>query len=660
MRPIVWVGACSVQAQPLKDFLNSGVASLIDSTLPKNLSGRLEPLIVVSEDFNELARASQIHPQALQLFICSSFTLLEMLQRSVRPLNRYYFLVDRQGLNDFQALIKTLEAKAPSQRRFGNLWGPIPSMHNSLEVLKRLTEERLFELKHFSFQEEDRRKNFRSLIHLARCLSMSRDIEEVVQYLWQDLRSVDGLKSLAFLIFNNSGYCHQITQKSGKFHFEELPSLSDGNKVFLDGLMRSLAHDGLVPLDGGAVAGLNFMLRQQFNYPFICSLNSASSENTFLLLIETDGTWQKTDVFEEYLDERLSFIHLTLEKHLLQEEIKSKANLWATTFDDLQDPLAIVSQNRTVIRSNRRFSVLDSNLCHSIWAGSATLCAQCPKIISNSTQFEIQIEQKIFQARLFPIYENGEKSPKSFIAHYVDSTTERILYSRLIQSEKMIAVGKLAGDLSEALSVPLKRIIEIANKILALPLLSDQVRQDTEEIRKAGFRSLRIIEDFENFSRGQIEKHLIMAETIVEKTIPLVKALLHGHRFYLQLAEPKHPIQASLSLLQQVLYNLLRNAHQAMTEHGEILITTETRLFEEIPGVQISVLDSGAGLSDEMKGKIFQPFVTSKSGTEGTGLGLNIVKQIVESHQGRVGYEPRPEGGSKFWIWIPTVADPRQ
>jgi two-component system NtrC family sensor kinase len=653
MKTIVWVGDCSPEAQFLKNQITTSGPSGTSTAPLKNLIGQKDPFLIISENLNVLMNAAHKHPQSLQLFICRASAFIDSFQMGVRPLNRYFFLIDQQSPEQFQHLIAKLETKAPTKKKAIHSQGPMTSMQNSLEVLKRITEDRLFELKNFSYQEEERRKHFRALIQLARRLSMSKDIEEVVQYLWHDLRTIDGLTSMSFLIVENARTSHRIIAKSGKFHFEETVALTASEIEDLQLHFRLQDHDQLRLLTSNDVPLFHKLLGRSLSNPVLSVFAGDQSEKNFFLILETQPKWHMTEVFKEHLSERLSFIQLTLEKYLLQEEIKSKANLWETTFNELQDPLAIITQKRILVRSNQQFQKVGDTLCHKVWIGSDSLCPPCPKNVTKTTQFEIQKDDRLFHTRLFPIQGEVDKTPQAFIAHYVDVTTERTLYSRLVQSEKMIAVGKLAGDLSQALSLPLSSIHSIARKLMETPTLERQTEVDLSEIAKASQRSLRIIEDFENFSQGNIHRELIMAETVVEKTIPLVKALLHGHRFHLQLSEKKHPILASLSLLQQVLYNLLRNAHQAMKSHGEIQISTESKSFGEVPGVQISVLDSGTGVSAEVRTKIFQPFVTSKVSTEGTGLGLNIVKQIIESHRGQVGYEPRLEGGSKFWIWMP-------
>jgi two-component system sensor kinase FixL len=103
--------------------------------------------------------------------------------------------------------------------------------------------------------------------------------------------------------------------------------------------------------------------------------------------------------------------------------------------------------------------------------------------------------------------------------------------------------------------------------------------------------------------------------------------------------------------MQQVLLNLLRNAAEAIAdqERREIALLTEVR----DDTIQISVVDNGPGLPDEVKAKLFQPFISTKK--TGMGVGLSICHKIITAHGGRLWAEPNPEGGTIFRLTLPTV-----
>jgi len=103
--------------------------------------------------------------------------------------------------------------------------------------------------------------------------------------------------------------------------------------------------------------------------------------------------------------------------------------------------------------------------------------------------------------------------------------------------------------------------------------------------------------------------------------------------------------------IQQVLLNLLRNAAEAVAdqERREIALITEA----QDNSVRISVVDNGPGIPDEVRARLFQPFVTTKQA--GMGVGLSICQTIIAAHDGRLWAEPNPEGGTIFRLTLPTA-----
>lgn len=641
-RKVVWVGTPTSLTRSLREnrdsFLNQ--ESLEVDYKPNMTSfSHQRPDIILSEDFKTLTELPLPMASVVQILFCSSKEFWLTLSNGIRPLNRYYFLTDAQNSKDFDLLLSRLILEKQSElplekpRKSAPHWN---SFRNSLGVLMKMNTQQIQELTQFSREEEERRQQFQSLIRLARSLSMSRDLEEMMKHLWDDLRTIPNIREISIIINFKNNQFQQITFQSGKFHFEYISSLQSKHRDFLDSLFHSSYRQGLISLSTHQIETISFIQKKTFKKLFIYSLrDQGESVRPFLLFLEKSSNENfKTDL-EDQLHERLSIIKLTLEKHLMQEEARSKAHLWTSTFDDLNDPLAILSDKNIVIRANQRY-LLD-------YDGELKL---------ESPEAEIQIKNKIYHCRRFPIQYREATLPHSSIIHLVDVTTDRVLFSRLIQSEKMMAISRLAGDLTQALTLPLQTIYDIAKGVIEIKDIKEQTKSDLVEIMKASQRSLKIINDFIHFSKGHLEKSESTAESLVELTIPLTKSLIHGHRFQIQLSEVRHSVIVSTSLLQQALYNLLKNAHQSMPNAGIIRVTTQPRSIKNLAGVQITVIDSGKGVPEELRSKLFQPLVSNK-GKDGTGLGLNIVKQIVESHNGMVGYAPNETQGSQFWIWLP-------
>lgn len=656
MKTILWVGPHTPQSSSIRNHLQSAevVASHSVVFMEKEIPN-LVPDVILGENFEDLLQVSFHFPHIQQIYLCSVEDFWSSLRSGVRPLHRFYFLLKQQTLENFKQLL-SLPPRQPhkgitrlDKEKKLKSYGTLPAMKNSLGVLKKINSDQLLKLNQFAQNEEERRKKFESLIHLARSLSMSRDIEEVVQYLWSDLRSIQGIKDISFLIEYKKHSFQQIISRSGKFHFEAMTIQTPNHRDFLKSFFQSTLDKGLQVLNSHQLESLSFLQKKSFKKLLSYSLVGEELSKPFILLMDVQEKWSPDSHFEAHLQERLSFIKLTLEKYLLQEEIQTRTNLWASTFDDLNDPLSIITDKQHIVRANHRFLTLMENEVET----KNSLWNHLPLDYHDIYTTELHVKNKIYRIRIFPIQDSNNPIPKAFITHSVEVTAERTLYSRLLQSEKMIAVGALAVDLTNALTSPLNTIHQKSLQGLGFEKLSPQTQNDLNEINKASLRSLKIITDFTNFSEGKLEKRIIEAETVVETTIPLIKSLIHGHRFHLKLSEQRHLVYVSSSLLQQVLYNLLRNAHQSMKTPGLLQITSESKILKDMDGVQIAVIDSGSGVPEEFRSKLFQPLVSNK-GADGTGLGLNIVKQIVENHRGVVGYEPQKDIGSKFWIWLPV------
>lgn len=669
MKSIAWVGNISPQNEKLKTILDSlsfqKKLHINFFDLKNSLSSPqfFNHELLLSEDLNALNEVINSNPKSKQILICQSQEFIKIMRSGIRPVNRSFFIIDQMNEADFTNFILNKLNKSKRILRSKNNSGSISAMKNSLGVLKNLTDQHLLNLQNFTVDEDLRKKQFRSLIRLIRNLSMSLDMEDIASAIKNELNTFLPFESLTFLFFvqseNNVNYINFI---SGKYHEQPISINSKNHRLFLMDLVSNFKFGHTYTLNSNQIETLGSILRKKFQNIIATPILDYTSSNKLIALIDIKKQIQFEESFFIPIFERLSFVKLAIEKIQAQEEIKSKNKLWASIFDDLSDPLAIIDSQNNLIRHNNRFNELLTELnkikLSQIDNQPKTLDLSKPAVfplkvetLNTPEQTEISVNNKIFHTRFYKILDQLQHNKNAYIIHAVDVSIERALYSRMIQSEKMMAIGQLAGDLSEALSKPLKKIADLC-QANASQKMTTTAQNDLKEIFKASQRSLLIMDDFEKFSKGHVSKTPLHAEAIIEKTIPLIKALIHGHRFQLLLSETRHLVLGSLSLLQQALYNLLRNAHQSMTQPGLLQISTESITFKSHPGVKIKICDNGPGVPEEIRPLLFQPFVSSK-GSQGTGLGLNIVKQVIEGHDGSVGYEPNSGGGSIFWIWLP-------
>jgi signal transduction histidine kinase len=206
----------------------------------------------------------------------------------------------------------------------------------------------------------------------------------------------------------------------------------------------------------------------------------------------------------------------------------------------------------------------------------------------------------------------------------------------LLRSEKLASIGLLASGVAHELNNPLTSILMNVN--LLMEEVDDQLDLygELRRISDDTVRCKRIIDDLRDFSRRhELEIHLCDLNEIVRKAVGLI---LHQAKHSVITMEEPHYGQLPLiscdpGRLQQVLMNVFVNAIQAMPKGGRLVVRTGLR--EKF--AEITIEDTGMGISSEARGKIFDPFFTTKP--DGTGLGLSIVYRIMEEHGGKVEIE---------------------
>lgn len=227
------------------------------------------------------------------------------------------------------------------------------------------------------------------------------------------------------------------------------------------------------------------------------------------------------------------------------------------------------------------------------------------------------------------------------------------LQTELVHISRLTAMGEMASALAHELNQPLSAIANYLKgaKRLLESRADDESRMISGAMDKAAEQSLRagqIIRRLRDFvSRGESERRVESINKLVEEAnaLALVGAKEYGVRVRLQIDQAHDLILADKVQIQQVLLNLLRNAIEAVaqSERRELLVSTRPSASGMI---EVSVADSGPGISPDVAQQLFQPFVTTKS--QGMGVGLSISRTIIEAHGGQIWTEPNPGGGAVF------------
>ena len=239
---------------------------------------------------------------------------------------------------------------------------------------------------------------------------------------------------------------------------------------------------------------------------------------------------------------------------------------------------------------------------------------------------------------------------------------------KLQHTSRLVTMGEMASSLAHELNQPLTAIANycsgLSARIRALKsrgetpdtaLLLDTLQKTSDQASRAG----EVIRRIRNFvKRSEAERRTCEVSDITHEAIGLaqIDAKRHRVRIQIDVARDLPPLLADPILMQQVLLNLLKNAVEAMRDlpHASARLAT-LRVRRLGDTVEFSVTDRGPGIRDDLQDRLFEPFFTTKA--EGMGIGLNICRSIVESHQGRLWAERPDEGGSRFRFTIPVAED---
>jgi signal transduction histidine kinase len=231
-------------------------------------------------------------------------------------------------------------------------------------------------------------------------------------------------------------------------------------------------------------------------------------------------------------------------------------------------------------------------------------------------------------------------------------------HAQLIHAEKLSAVGKLASGVAHEINNPLTTILGQAHLLLSKPAseVPPHVRERLTIVTEEASRAARIVQDLLLFARQHPpERRPCSLAEQVRRVLDLKGYQLQqdGVRVVTELA-PSPNALGDENQLQQVLLNLVQNAHQAMANRpGEQVLTV--RVWPAGRNVCLEVRDTGPGIPEEIMPRIFDPFFTTKPPGEGSGLGLSVSYGIVTALGGVLRAENRPEGGAAFVLELPSA-----
>ena len=237
----------------------------------------------------------------------------------------------------------------------------------------------------------------------------------------------------------------------------------------------------------------------------------------------------------------------------------------------------------------------------------------------------------------------------------------RDLQSELAHVGRLSEMGTLASALAHELNQPLTAIAsycEGASELLEGEPDREQLDMAREALRDAAEQSIRagqIVKRMRDFlSHGDTEHHVESLSRLITEgnALALVGTREHGIDVQVSLDPDADAVFVDRIQIQQILFNLIRNAIEAMLDSPARSLTLSSRPEPE-GFVTVCVEDTGSGVSEHVAAQLFQPFVTSK--TTGMGIGLSICRTIIEAHGGRIWFGPGSDGGTAFRFTLPRA-----
>jgi PAS domain S-box-containing protein len=283
---------------------------------------------------------------------------------------------------------------------------------------------------------------------------------------------------------------------------------------------------------------------------------------------------------------------------------------------------------------------------------------------------EIAIEEPkraFYEVQARPI--GGESA--QWVLTLRDVTQEREIQEHIQMQNRLATVGQLAAGIAHDFNNIMAAIVVYADLLMMEPNLSKSSQERLSIIQQQVQRASSLIRQILDFSRRSVMEQITLdllpfvkeIEKLLERTLP------ETMRLEMHFKPGEYIVKADPTRLQQVFMNLAVNARDAMIDGGKLCFELthykcssqdSAPVMEMPPGnwVQVSVSDTGAGISPDDLTRVFEPFFTTKPAGQGTGLGLAQVYGIVRQHEGFIHVDSQPGKGTRFDIYLPSLAEP--
>lgn len=233
----------------------------------------------------------------------------------------------------------------------------------------------------------------------------------------------------------------------------------------------------------------------------------------------------------------------------------------------------------------------------------------------------------------------------------------KAIANRAAQAEKLTALGELVAGVSHELNNPLQIIVGYAEMAMSDESVPEHCRTISSRIYESAIRASKIVRNLKEFARQKEPfREPLDLRQIVDKVVELLDYEFSASGIIVNKDYAEIPaISAEPNQIQQVVLNLLKNAHDAIVETGRGEGRVDISVYSKDKSVVLEISDTGIGIPEENINRIFEPFFTTKPVGKGTGLGLSITYGIIKAHDGNISVRSKPGEGTTFIIELPAM-----
>jgi PAS domain S-box-containing protein len=361
-----------------------------------------------------------------------------------------------------------------------------------------------------------------------------------------------------------------------------------------------------------------------------------------------------------------------------RDALKARAEQFRSVFLGAADAMLILDDSRTILDANRAAATLFSRPLEQVVGRPLDdlLVSERDQLAHAWRELLSLGEAKrdhrvVSPARGVRVVECSYRAAVHAGRHLCiarDITERQALEERLVQSEKIESVGRLAGGIAHDFNNLLTAILGYTELLLANRKADDPDRADLEEIQKAGQRAAALTQQLLAYSRKQMlsPKEVDLNQTLTSLQGMLTRLIREDITLAYDFAPAPALVKIDPTQLEQVILNLVLNSRDALPAGGVIrLEVARVKLADvDVPSdhatraeeyVRLKVIDNGVGIAPEAWPHLFEPFFTTKDIGKGTGLGLASVYGIVRQSNGFIAVESEPGRGTTFTMHFPAV-----